>query len=108
MALLALFVVFAVLLIIGAPVAIALIVSTIAAAMVVGISPIVVGQQAAADISSVGLLAIPLFVFAGELMLKGGISERIIALASGLVGRFRGGLAQVSVVASTLFGGVSG
>jgi tripartite ATP-independent transporter DctM subunit len=108
MALFALFLVFAILLVLGAPVAIALIVSTICAALVSGISPIVVGQQAAADISSVGLLAIPLFVFAGELMLKGGISERIIALASGLVGRFRGGLAQVSVVASTLFGGVSG
>ena len=108
MALLALFLVFAFLLIIGTPVGIALIVSTIAAALAAGIPPIVVGQQAAADISSVGLLAIPLFVFAGELMLKGGISERIIALASALVGRFRGGLAQVSVVASTLFGGVSG
>jgi tripartite ATP-independent transporter DctM subunit len=108
MALFALFFVFAVLLVLGAPVAIALIVSTIAAALLIGIPPIVVGQQAAADISSVGLLAIPLFVFAGELMLKGGISERIIALASAMVGRFRGGLAQVSVVASTLFGGVSG
>jgi tripartite ATP-independent transporter DctM subunit len=108
MALAALFLVFALLLVLGAPVAIALIISTISAALVVGIPPIVVGQQAAADISNVGLLAIPLFVFAGELMLKGGISERIIALASALVGRFRGGLAQVSVVASTLFGGVSG
>jgi tripartite ATP-independent transporter DctM subunit len=108
MALFTLFLVFAILLVLGARVAIALIVSTIAAALVSGISPIVVGQQAAADMSSVGLLAIPLFVFAGELMLKGGISERIIALASALVGRFRGGLAQVSVVASTLFGGVSG
>jgi tripartite ATP-independent transporter DctM subunit len=103
-----LFLVFAILLALGAPVAIALIVSTVSAAMVAGISPMVIGQQTAADISSVGLLAIPLFVFAGELMLKGGISERIIGLASALVGRFRGGLAQVSVVASTLFGGVSG
>ena len=108
MALVLLFFVFAILLVLGAPVAIALILATIAAAIAVGIPPIVVGQQAAADISSVGLLAIPLFVFAGELMLRGGISERIIAFASALVGRFRGGLAQVSVVASTLFGGVSG
>lgn len=108
MALALLFIVFAILLVLGAPVAIALILATIAAAIAVGIPPIVVGQQAAADISSVGLLAIPLFVFAGELMLRGGISERIIAFASALVGRFRGGLAQVSVVASTLFGGVSG
>ena len=61
MALAALFLVFALLLVLGAPVAIALIISTISAALVVGIPPIVVGQQAAADISNVGLLAIPLF-----------------------------------------------
>lgn len=108
MALAILFAVFAVLLVLGAPVAVALIIATIAAAVAAGLPPIVVGQQMAADISNVGLLAIPLFVFAGELMLRGGISERIIAFASSLVGRFRGGLAQVSVVASTLFGGVSG
>lgn len=108
MALAILFAVFAVLLVLGAPVAVALILATIAAAVAAGLPPIVVGQQMAADISNVGLLAIPLFVFAGELMLRGGISERIIAFASSLVGRFRGGLAQVSVVASTLFGGVSG
>jgi tripartite ATP-independent transporter DctM subunit len=108
MALAILFIVFAILLVLGAPVAIALILATVSAALAAGVPPIVVGQQAAADISGVGLLAIPLFVFAGELMLRGGISERIIAFASALVGRFRGGLAQVSVVASTLFGGVSG
>lgn len=108
MALAILFAVFAALLVLGAPVAVALIIATIAAAVASGLPPLVVGQQMAADISNVGLLAIPLFVFAGELMLRGGISERIIAFASSLVGRFRGGLAQVSVVASTLFGGVSG
>ena len=108
MALAILFAVFAALLVLGAPVAVALIIATIAAAVAAGLPPIVVGQQMAADISNVGLLAIALFVFAGELMLRGGISERIIAFASSLVGRFRGGLAQVSVVASTLFGGVSG
>lgn len=108
MALAILFAVFAALLVLGAPVAVALIIATIAAAVASGLPPLVVGQQMAADISNVGLLAIPLFVFAGELMLRGGISDRIIAFASSLVGRFRGGLAQVSVVASTLFGGVSG
>jgi tripartite ATP-independent transporter DctM subunit len=100
--------VFVVLLIIGMPVGAALAIATIATALSLGLPPMVVGQQMAADISSVSLLAIPLFVFAGELMLRGGISERIIALASSMVGRFRGGLAQVSVVSATLFGGVSG
>jgi tripartite ATP-independent transporter DctM subunit len=65
-------------------------------------------QQVASGFNKISLLAIPLFIFAGELMLRGGISERLIALASSLVGHLRGGLGQVSVVASTLFGGVSG
>ena len=103
-----LFGVFAVLLAIGTPVAFALFVSTTATLVYLGLPPLVVVQQSASDISSVSLLAIPLFIFAGELMLRGGISERIIAFASAGVGHIRGGLGQVSVVASTLFGGVSG
>jgi tripartite ATP-independent transporter DctM subunit len=108
MALGVLFAVFASLLLIGTPVAAALAVSTLVAALVLGLPAIALVQQMTTNLSSVSLLAIPLFVFAGELMLRGGISERIIALAAALVGRIRGGLGQVSVVASTLFGGVSG
>ncbi|HYP80489.1 MAG TPA: TRAP transporter large permease, partial [Steroidobacteraceae bacterium] len=51
---------------------------------------------------------IPLFIFAGELMMRGGISERLISFASSLVGHLRGGLGQVNVLASLFFGGVSG
>jgi tripartite ATP-independent transporter DctM subunit len=69
---------------------------------------VVVVQQVASGFNKISLLAIPLFILAGELMLRGGISERLIALASSLVGHLRGGLGQVSVLASTLFGGVSG
>lgn len=108
MALGVLFALFAFLLLIGAPVAAALAVSTLAAALVLGLPEIALVQQMTANLTSVSLLAIPLFIFAGELMLRGGISERIISLAAALVGRVRGGLGQVSVVASTLFGGVSG
>src|SRR5262245_29369920 len=108
MALGVLFGCFAALLLIGTPVAAALAVSTLIAALVLGLPEIALVQQMTANLSSVSLLAIPLFVFAGELMLRGGISERIISLASALVGKIKGGLGQVSVVASTLFGGVSG
>jgi len=103
-----LFGVFAALLLIGTPVAAALAVSTLAAALVLGLPEIALVQQMASNLSSTSLLAIPLFVFAGELMLRGGISEKIISFAAALVGRVKGGLGQVSVVASTLFGGVSG
>jgi len=108
MALGVLFAAFAGLLLIGTPVAAALAVSTLIAALTLGLPEIALVQQMTSNLSSVSLLAIPLFIFAGELMLRGGISERIIALAAALVGRIRGGLGQVSVLASTLFGGVSG
>ena len=65
-------------------------------------------QQTAAGASTASLIAIPLFIFAGELMMRGGISERLIAFASSLVGHLRGGLGQVNVLASLFFGGVSG
>lgn len=103
-----LFGVFALLLILGVPVAFSIAAATFATLVYIGIEPIVVVQQVASGFGKVSLLAIPLFIFAGELMLRGGISERLISLASSLVGHLRGGLGQVSVVASTLFGGVSG
>jgi tripartite ATP-independent transporter DctM subunit len=103
-----LFGVFALLLILGVPVAFAIAASTLATVAYIGLPPIVIVQQVAAGFGKISLLAIPLFIFTGELMLRGGISERLIALASALVGHLRGGLGQVSVVASTLFGGVSG
>lgn len=103
-----LFGVFAVLLILGVPVAFSIAAATLATVVYIGLPPIVVVQQVGAGFGKVSLLAIPLFIFAGELMLRGGISERLISLASSLVGHVRGGLGQVTVVASTLFGGVSG
>ncbi|MEZ5961829.1 MAG: TRAP transporter large permease [Hyphomonadaceae bacterium] len=103
-----LFGVFALLLVLGVPVAFSIAAATLATVVYVGVPPVVVIQQVAAGFSKISLLAIPLFIFAGELMLRGGISERLISLASSLVGHLRGGLGQVSVVASTLFGGVSG
>lgn len=99
---------FALLLVLGVPVAFSIAAATLATVVYIGLPPVVVVQQVASGFNKISLLAIPLFIFAGELMLRGGISERLIALASALVGHLRGGLGQVSVVASTLFGGVSG
>jgi len=53
-------------------------------------------------------LAIPFFIFAGELMLHGGIAERIVNFANRLVGHVRGGLGMSNVLGCTLFGGVAG
>ena len=54
------------------------------------------------------LLAIPFFIFAGELMMRGGIALRLVNFADTLVGRVRGGLGVVNVLSSMLFGGISG
>lgn len=97
-----------VLLAIGVPVAFCLLAATLATVLYLALPPIVVFQQMGSDITSVALLAIPLFIFTGELMMKGGLSDRMIALASSMIGHVRGGLGQVTVMGSTLFGGVSG
>ena len=54
------------------------------------------------------LIAVPMFIFAANVMNAGTLSERIYALAHALMGRFRGGLAQVNVLASVIFSGMSG
>src|SRR5688500_12294262 len=54
------------------------------------------------------LLAVPLFILAGNIMNNGGITHRLLELASVLTGRLKGGLAQVSIALATLMGGVSG
>ncbi|MGD9981519.1 MAG: TRAP transporter large permease [Hyphomonadaceae bacterium] len=103
-----LFGVFALLLVLGVPIAFAIATATLATVVYLGLPPVVVVQQVSSGFNKISLLAIPLFIFTGELMMRGGISERLISLAASLVGHLRGGLGQVSVVASTLFGGVSG
>jgi tripartite ATP-independent transporter DctM subunit len=108
MAVALLFGVLILMLVIGVPVGFALITASLATVLYLGLPSIIVVQQTVAGASAASLIAIPLFIFAGELMMRGGISERLIAFASSLVGHLRGGLGQVNVLASLLFGGVSG
>jgi len=108
MAIALLFIIFAILLMIGVPVAFALAAAALATLLYLDLPTIVLVQQISAGTGTASLIAIPLFIFAGEIMMRGGISERLIALASSLVGRMRGGLGQVSVLSSLFFGGVSG
>jgi tripartite ATP-independent transporter DctM subunit len=108
MAITILFVSLGLLLLIGLPVGFALIASSLATVLYLGLPPIVVAVQTAAGANAASLIAIPLFIFAGEMMMRGGISERLISFAASLVGHLRGGLGQVNVLASLFFGGVSG
>ncbi len=108
MGLMILFGVFAIGLVVGAPVAFAVGLAAVVTFLYEGL-PLFVGfQRILSGISVFSLLAIPFFIFAGELMLHGGISDRLVRLASAAVGRVRGGLGLVNVSSSMLFGGISG
>ncbi len=108
-ALTTLFGVFAVALLADVPVATALGLAAAIAVVAHDIAPLaVVAQQMVAGLDSFPLLAIPLFVLAGGLMGAAGLTSRIVALALVLVGRRRGGLGAVAVVACMLFGALSG
>jgi tripartite ATP-independent transporter DctM subunit len=103
-----LLVVLAVLLAMGVPVAFALGASSLLTFFLLDIPPLVAFQRMAAGMNVFALMAIPFFVFAGELMARTGIAERLVRVAEALFGRSRGGLGQVTVGASMLFGAVSG
>ncbi len=68
----------------------------------------IVAQELFAGLNSFSLLAIPLFILAGELMNEAGITQRIIQMANAIVGRLRAGLAHVNIWASVIFAGLSG
>ena len=99
------------LLLLGVPVAYSIGAST-ALAMLLSILPgpavTTVAQRMATGLDSFTLLAIPFFVLAGQLMNRGGIARRLIALAQAAIGRLPGGLAHVNILASMLFGAISG
>ncbi len=99
---------FTVLLLIGVPVAFALGASALATVLYMDLPPVVVFQQLASGMNVFSMLAIPFFIFAGDLMMRGGIADKLVSLAAAMVGHLRGGLGQVNIVAATLFGGVSG
>lgn len=99
---------FVFLLLIGTPVAFCLGISSFATVLYLGLPPVVVFQRLNSGVSVFALMAIPFFIYAGDLMVRGDIARRLVALAGGLVGHLRGGLGQVNVLASVMFGGVSG
>ncbi|MCF7688207.1 MAG: TRAP transporter large permease [Cephaloticoccus sp.] len=103
--------VFSALLFLGVPIAFAIGASAFFA-LLVSLDPAaastVLAQRMATGIDSFALLAIPFFILAGNLMNRGGIAVRLIALAKVMVGRLPGGLACVNVLANMLFGSISG
>ncbi len=97
-------------LLIGVPVALALGLASLAYLFIIGHTHLLIAfpQRMIAGIDQFVLLTIPFFLLAGSFMNAGGITEEIVKLAQTVVGRIRGGLAAVTVIASMLFSGVSG
>ena len=90
------------------PITFSLFLSSIFAAMFLNIPLMSIVQRLVSGVNSFSLLAIPFFILSGEIMSQGGISRRLVGFANALIGRVRGGLAQVNILASMFFGGISG
>ncbi len=97
-----------VLLVLGVPVAFALLASALVTFIALDFPLVVAFQRIASGISVFTLMAIPFFVFAGDLMYRAGIADRLVRVAEGFFGRGRGGLGRVNIGASMLFGSISG
>ncbi len=102
-------IVFFVLLLLGMPIAFTLgIASTVFLAVETDLPMLYVIQKMFGGVDSFPLLAVPFFILAGNLMNGGGVTSRLLDFCNIIVGRFRGGLAAVSIVGSMIFAGISG
>ena len=99
---------FFVLFVLGFPVVFAILIPSIAYIAWEGIPLATVAQRVLYALDSFPLVAVPVFIFVGNLMNAAGITEKIYHFANTLAGRLPGGLAQVNIVGSLIFSGVSG
>jgi TRAP-type mannitol/chloroaromatic compound transport system permease large subunit len=104
----ALMLIFFVLSLLGIPLALSLGLSVIATVLSFGLPITVVGRLMYTSMNSFLLVAVPLFILAGSVMGKGGVSDQIFGAANSFVSRMRGGLGHVNIIASFIFGGISG
>ena len=103
-----LFGVFAVALVLGVPIAFTILIASIVVLLSEDISLLVVTQRMFASVDSFPLMAIPFFIFSGDIMARGTISKYLVGFAEAMIGRIRGGLSVVSVAATMLFAAISG
>jgi tripartite ATP-independent transporter DctM subunit len=94
---------------IGIPVAFSLLICGVALMIHLGdFDPRILAENVLAGADNYPLMALPFFVLAGELMTAGGVSQRIVAVATALLGHIRGGLGYVAVVAAIVIASISG
>lgn len=93
----------------GIPIALVMVLSAIVLMIYSGFFDVMTIPQAMVDgVNNYPLMAIPFFVFAGEIMAKGGLSKRVILLAQLMIGRVKGGLGYATIIASVIFAGLMG
>lgn len=100
--------IFIMLLMIGVPIAFSIGISVLCVVLISDVSILIFAQRLANTADSFALLAIPLFILAGELMNKGGMTVRMVNFAQAIVGHIRGGLGHTCVLSSLIFANVSG
>lgn len=93
----------------GVPIGFALIICAITLMISMGLSDMsIISQNMVVGTNNFALMAIPFFMLAGEVMVKGGLSYRIVDFANLVVGRVKGGLGYAAILASMIFAGLSG
>lgn len=97
-----------VMLVFGVPVAVCLGASSVLVIMLQGLPSQIAVQRFFAGVNSLPLMAIPFFILAGNLMDRGGLAKRLVALANTLIGRVSGGLAIVTIMGCVFFAAISG
>ncbi|PHQ27213.1 C4-dicarboxylate ABC transporter permease [Marinobacter guineae] len=103
-----LFVLFLIFMLLGVPIALAIGASALVPLYAQGVPLMVVPQQMFQGINSFALVAVPMFILAGDLMAQGKVSEKLVAFADSLFGFLKGGLSIVSVGAGMFFAAISG
>jgi C4-dicarboxylate transporter DctM subunit len=100
---------FLLLLVLDVPIAFCMLLSSLAALWWLGVDPIMVGLETARSLTNFyAFLAVPFFILAGELMNRGGLSQRLVRLVNAWIGHYRTGLPFVTTISSQMFGAVSG
>ena len=99
---------FIALLILGVSFATAIIASAVLSLLANGLPMTIMAERVLSGINSYTLLAVPFFIFAAVIMNRGGLTDRLLEVVRVFVGHFRGGTAQVDVLASVFFAGMSG
>ena len=108
MIILLMLIIFFALMLFGVPIAFSLGASALSAVLLLGYDPVVFVHKMANSLSSFSLIAVPLYVLAGNLCSETGITKRLVRMCDSLVGHIPGGTGLVNVLASLFFGGISG